>query len=303
MKRRIVKQGNSTLTISLPASWTKQQDLKDKDEVDVEERDEGLYIGARKLPAPRSISVDLTGFNNNLIRRYLYSLYKQGYEEIELTFSDFTVDKNNKKIDTLRYIQEIVNHLFGVEIVDQKKNFCRIKDLTGVLEDEFDRMLSRIIFSLSTIFSSFKDFLKKGLTNEDILYQHEVIEKFSIYCHRLLNKRIHPKATIYYNFIFDLKFSADILGYLSREIYEKRIKVTEQDINIFKQVSDIFDRFFKLYHKFDKEKLMDIVVTRRKIYDEINQVKFKSYALLVIRLSTLLGLMANLTENLLEIKI
>ena len=303
MKRRIVKQGNATLTISLPASWTKLQGLHDKDEIEVEEKDTSLVITTTKHYTPKTLAIDFTGFSKDLIIRYLYSLYKQGYEELEITFSDVTFDKKNKRIDTLRFIQETITHLFGVEIVDQKKNFCRIKDLTGIVEDEFERMLSRILFSFSTLIASCKEYLQKKTAYDDIRYQQEVIEKFSVYCHRLLNKRNYPKATLYYNFISDLKFSADIISFLAREIHEYDLKVSLGEVTIFGQVAELFTKIFEVYHRFNRDRLMDIISMRRKIYEHINQIKLKENSLVAIRISSLLGLMPNLIENLLGIKI
>ena len=45
MKRKIVKHGPISLTVSLPSKWVKKRNLKAGDEVEVEEHNNGLFIG------------------------------------------------------------------------------------------------------------------------------------------------------------------------------------------------------------------------------------------------------------------
>jgi len=44
MKRKIIKQGHNTLTITLPSEWVKKLNLNAGDEIEVYERDSGLVI-------------------------------------------------------------------------------------------------------------------------------------------------------------------------------------------------------------------------------------------------------------------
>ena len=44
MKRRIVKQGAATMTISLPAPWIKKFGLKEGDELNIEEKGKLIEI-------------------------------------------------------------------------------------------------------------------------------------------------------------------------------------------------------------------------------------------------------------------
>lgn len=303
MKRRIVKQGNSTLTISLPSSWVKQHALKHKDEIDVSERDDGLFITTSVKGEPKHISINFKGFNENLILRYLTFLYKQGFEDVELNFSEYTLTKKRERISTLRFIQETVHNLIGWEIVEQKQRYCRIRDLTGVVEDEFEKMLTRIVVSSHTLILSLNDFMKKKISLDEILYQHEVIVRFTNYCHRLLNKKTQEKGLVYYNFIFDLKFIADILTYLAREMHEANLEMTDTDKRILSNTIELSELFQKTYYKFDNDKLTEMILKRREIYDIINKVKYKRKSLFILRISSMLALMSNLIENLLAIRI
>ena len=48
MKRKIVKHGNSTLTVSLPSKWAKNNSLKQGDEIDVIENGKELILNSKK---------------------------------------------------------------------------------------------------------------------------------------------------------------------------------------------------------------------------------------------------------------
>ena len=48
MRRKIVKQGNSALTLTLPSSWTKRFEIKPGDEVEVIDEKDFLKITSQK---------------------------------------------------------------------------------------------------------------------------------------------------------------------------------------------------------------------------------------------------------------
>ena len=44
MKRKIIKQGHNTLTVTLPSDWVKKLNLKSGDEIDVLENENSLIL-------------------------------------------------------------------------------------------------------------------------------------------------------------------------------------------------------------------------------------------------------------------
>ena len=48
MIRKIIKQGHNTLTMTLPSNWVKKFNLTPGDEIDLSERDNGLFITTEK---------------------------------------------------------------------------------------------------------------------------------------------------------------------------------------------------------------------------------------------------------------
>ena len=162
IKRKIVLHGSSTLTISLPANWTKKFNVKKGDELNLEEFGKELRINTEKEFDSEKKQIDIGHFNR-LGKTYLTSLYRQGYNEIDLNY------KNSNYIKT---IQEILSkEITGFEIIKQSSNSCLIKDLTGHNKNEFDNVLRRIwllIIDLSK--ESLSAFRKKDIVKLREMY-------------------------------------------------------------------------------------------------------------------------------------
>src|SRR3989338_5785197 len=87
MKRRVIKQGNNTLTITLPRKWAEKHGIKAGEEIEVEEKSETLLISSSNGKQIATKEIDLSDFGP-LIPRVIYALYKKGYDKIHLQFSD-----------------------------------------------------------------------------------------------------------------------------------------------------------------------------------------------------------------------
>ena len=136
MKRKIIKQGHNTLTVTLPAEWTKKLNLNAGDEVDLFEDNGSLTINGKQKNGFKSTSIDITGLSVPMLWRFFQSAYREGYDEIKLIYdtkkknyegvynyyvSQFDYEKlggrPSEKL-ALNMIQELVNRFVGIEIID-----------------------------------------------------------------------------------------------------------------------------------------------------------------------------------------
>ncbi|PIN77380.1 hypothetical protein COV16_06875, partial [Candidatus Woesearchaeota archaeon CG10_big_fil_rev_8_21_14_0_10_34_8] len=46
MQRKLIKQGDGALTVTLPKKWTKEKNLEAHDIVDIDETEDGIVISA-----------------------------------------------------------------------------------------------------------------------------------------------------------------------------------------------------------------------------------------------------------------
>ena len=85
MRRKIVKHGQGTLTVSLPSRWAKEQKLRAGDEIQVTPKQSILEIGEAK-PVSKEITIDLSGIGI-LLPRTVTSIYKAGFDRAKIYYS------------------------------------------------------------------------------------------------------------------------------------------------------------------------------------------------------------------------
>jgi phosphate uptake regulator len=303
MKRKIVKQGAATLTISLPSKWTQRFNLKPGDELDVEEKGPHLLLKNKGEADISTSNLDLSQLPKAIVNRYLIGAYKKGSDEINIAFSDYVEDlKTQEKHKTINFIQEVVDKLIGVEIIEQSKNSCKIKQITAVSEDEFDSVLRRIFLLLLSLSEEALEIVEKNSKDTEITEnKHNNIDKFVNYCIRLLNKKGHQeKTTLYYYLIQELEEISDAYSFLVREFVQNKRKIDKKTVEVFKNVNDSLRTFYEYFYNFKKEGAVNIIKTRRKIFSDINALaKTHPVAdnLLASRLSVIVIKILNLAET------
>jgi len=180
MRRKIIKQGYNTLTISLPIKWAKKLNLKGGDEISITEEENELVIRAKGKKVPRKAILDIR-YLGLMTRRSLAALYKAGYDEVEVIFSD---PKQLKPIEA-----GINLECMTFEIVKITKDRCFIKNISDPSETEFDSLLRRTVYLLKTSIDDLDDALKEN--NYDMIEQVQSLEnvnnKFTHFCRRALN--------------------------------------------------------------------------------------------------------------------
>lgn len=251
MKRRIVRQGVATNTISLPAKWVQKHGIRPGQEVEVEEQAGKLVIStSAELQLPK-IKVRLpAGSSRRLKRRYLDSVYRRGFDEIRVEFSD---EKSMGDIEWA--LQQFV----GFEIVEQGKQYCIIKNIIGPSESDFDSLFRRFLLlildvtreSLTAILTKDKDKLKH-LIDKDYL-----INRFYLFCQRLINRRgekfFPGKETFMFLIVNRFEEIADVYRDLNQYCGNHPIALSEKTIKVFSEVNALVEKAYHLYYSFTDE--------------------------------------------------
>lgn len=266
MKRKIIKQGISTLTLSLPAKWANRYNLKAGDEVDVEEREKSLVVSTQKgFATKRRSEINLEKATPFFVRTCINAVYIRGDDEVKVTFED---------PKTFDQVQESINNLtIGFEVIERCSKYCIIKDLSGVTDTSFESILSRIFLLTISFAEDGFEAIKKG--QYKLAYQMRTrdlnINKFVNYCLRTLNKKGHPefhKTIHYYTIINLLENLADEYARLFTHLKGPLKKTT---IESFGQVIELYREFHKLFYKFDRDFAIKIVEKRTKLRDELSK--------------------------------
>jgi len=303
MKRKVIKQGHNTLTLTIPSKWASDHGVKAGDDIEIEEQEKSLIISTEGNGAiPASVNVDISDLNTPLIWRYVSSAYRAGYDEIAVTgigsgrksiysaFSYNTLDylKDNMKsnissldMSPMETVSAVVNRLIGMEIIDQKPNYCLIKDMSDVSDKEFDNALRRIFILLKTEAESINDWFSgksEGLKSIHIVDTN--LDRFEDFCFRVLNKKGYStirKTSIMHSLIFTLELVGDELKKIAVHMLKDQVRYTEKIVDMFRIQFDQLDRFYKLFYKFDKKLAVEIyqadadgTVAANKCYAKLN---------------------------------
>ncbi len=269
MKRRIIKQGNNTLTITLPRKWASQHGINAGEEVEVEERRDSLVIAAGEKPVQETKEIDLSEFDL-LIPRVIHALYKKGYDKLALTFTD-------PKLYPL--IQKAMgNETIGYEIVKQGIKHCEIENISEVLRTEFDSTLRRMFLALNSMAQDGLEAVKQSEAQalQAALKLEETNNRLTTFCRRALNKYGCPEEknlTFLYCIIESLERVADEYKYLYQYLHQhllsrKKAELSRETIDIWRRVNGQVQTFYHLFYSFEPAKAVALAKERKTIIDD-----------------------------------
>ena len=145
MRRRIIKQGHNTLTVTLPSKWVQLFNLKQGDEIEINERENGLFLTTEKHDEELKTEIDLAGLDIPTIWKFIMAVYREGYDEITIKFDPnmkyehplrfFSLDayalKKGKLAEHTPYevLRTMTSRFIGFEIIEHHKNYCVIKNM------------------------------------------------------------------------------------------------------------------------------------------------------------------------------
>ncbi len=265
MKRKIIKQGTSTLTLSLPSKWVKQFNLQGGDEVEVIESDQNLIVSTSQRIKTKSITLDITELPDKIIWRYFTALYMSGYDEILITFSE------TKQFNLM---QNIVDDHIGFAIVEQSSKSCVAKEVAQPQHDDFDKLLRRLFHVVTTISHHLFQAVQKN-DYETMMIIRETdynVNKISGYCIRLLNKFGHPlmQNTLNLDDIArNLERLSDSYKHIAKAVAKNKTKLSKTSLLMFKDTNNLIKEILNLYFKFDKEQLVKSYKKKTELAKEL----------------------------------
>ncbi|MBD3164543.1 hypothetical protein GF323_05035 [Candidatus Woesearchaeota archaeon] len=263
MRRKVIKQGNNTLTITLPREWTSKHGINAGDELDIDKLDNTLVISGHGEFKEKKIQVDITGLDRTTILVLLQGLYRFGYDKIEIICDDNMVvhHRVGKKKNVSELIYEITNRFVGAEVVSASARRFVVKRIAEESMADFDTVLRRIFFLLNEMMDTFVDACKKGDLElmKTIEFKHVNIKKFINSCLRLLNKFGMPspsKNCFYFNIISSISKAEDVIKNNSRYFvkYEMKSK-TPMYFSLLGDIKEHVKMYYALFYKYDLRKI------------------------------------------------
>ena len=186
--RKLQRIGGNTLYVSLPKRWTNRMQLKQGDKVTLTplaDDSMSIYPTARK-ERPREIVLEINAKDSRQsLKREITSAYVDGFDIIKLKTEERLTEEQQD------VIREIVDHLFGLELIELTGNTITIQCLlkeTLPIEKTIQRIHNVILSMFSETVSALKEQdinLVKGLTRR--MYD---VKRLSLVTNRLLRSQI-----------------------------------------------------------------------------------------------------------------
>ncbi|MEM0465577.1 MAG: AbrB/MazE/SpoVT family DNA-binding domain-containing protein [Candidatus Pacearchaeota archaeon] len=294
MKRKIIKQGHNTLTITLPTEWTRKLNLSAGDEVDLVEDGGCLCINGKQRNGFKSTTIDITGFTVPLIWRYFQSAYREGCDEIILKYDKNQKDYENVynfyashfeyarfgekplKKPALETITDLVNRFINVEIIEHGEGYCIIREMGEISSKEFDNSLRRIFLLLLDLFDKIISLIKENKIGDiricKTIHAMDInIDRFIDYCCRINNKikdsSFQKNKPIMFSTLFLLELLGDEFKYIGAHLARSHKKIDEV-LPFAEKVKEHFEMYYHLFYKFNRESEIQIGLNDLKIYNE-----------------------------------
>lgn len=288
MKRKIIKQGHNTLTMTIPSEWAKRFNLSAGKEIDLDEKDNGLFITTEKSNPEKKAEFDISEMDIPTIWKYFMAVYREGYDEVLVKFKEPTFDnpykfltlhridskygKERDKKSILEALQGFVNRFIGFEIVEHGKNHILIKEMGELTSKEFDNSMRRVFLLTQQMAEETLGAIKTN-NPKALSRMHDTdinLDKFHDYCIRILNKignKDHKKTSLLFSMLFLLELLGDEFKNISVHMIADFPNVKMNHIESLAALTkEQIDLYYELFYKFDKEKLAKISEIDKETY-------------------------------------
>lgn len=294
MKRKIIRQGHNTLTMTLPSEWVKKLSINPGDELDVYENNGSLVINGKQHNTFQNTSIDITELSVPMLWRFFQGAYREGYSEIKLTYninkksyegaydyyaSQFEYSKLGEKHPekpAFDMISELVNRFIGMAIIDHGDGYCVIKEMGELTSKEFENSLRRIFLLILELFDKIISLIENNKIGDisicKTIHAMDVnVDRFIDYCCRI-NNRIHDSSfqknkQIMFSTLFLLELMSDEFKYIGRHLVKSKKKVDEIE-PFAKIIKEHFEMYYNLFYKFDKSMVVKFGKNDFKIYND-----------------------------------
>jgi phosphate uptake regulator len=303
MKRKIIKQGHNTLTVTLPTEWTKKLNLQAGNEIDISENNGTLVINSRQNNEFKTTTINIDGLSVPMMWRFFQAAYREGYDEIKVfydpkkecegaynyyasQFSYARMGEVPRKKPALDVINEIISRFIGLAIIDNGENFCTIREMGETSSKEFDNSLRRIFLLILEMFDKITDLIQKNKVGDislcKVIHTMDMnIDRFIDYCCRINNKikdsSFDKNKQLMFSTLFLLELLGDEFKYIGTHLSNSKKKINEEAlINFIQAIKEHFEMYYHLFYKFDRAGVIKFGENDFKIYNSHFELKESS---------------------------
>ncbi|MBT7706666.1 phosphate uptake regulator PhoU [archaeon] len=298
MKRKIIKQGHNTLTVTLPSKWVHRLHLSAGEELELVESDNGLFLSAEGKSGSGEVEIDIGGLDIPTIWKYFMAVYREGYEKVVVKFPpkmtiespykffahqklDQKYKRETEKVSVLEFLGQMVNRFIGFEIVDYMEDRVVIKGISEPNPKEFDNSLRRIFLLIQQMADEVMVSLEKE-NSDSLKHIHDIdvnLDKFHDYCIRTLNisqNKDTKKSSLYFSILYLLEMIGDEFKNISHHIiYDFKDFNYKNLLEMAGSVHSQINLYYSLFYGFDRDLIMKISEIDKQRYFNLKSMNNK----------------------------
>ncbi len=286
MKRKVIQLAKKTLVISLPHKWVKEWSVKKGEELHVDLKGANIIFSTESQRKKQKITINTEKSSERVIRWWLSSLHKKGFDEIEIFY----------KKEQLPLFSELIKDLFtGFAIIEQTDKRCVLQAISQDNQATFDNILRRSFLVTMSLGESIVEMAKEDKYEEmkDLLQLEKTNNQLTNFCQRLINKKgMSEPATnsFYYVIAWNLEKVADSYKYIIRHIIEDKIKLNPNTINLLEEANKVIRGFYEFFYEKNQSTINELHELKKKIQKQIEKELIKSdkESLILSRLHSLI---------------
>ena len=274
--RKLVKHGESSLSVTLPSKWVNNNHLKKGDEIKVDEKGTYLVIGGRgKHTKSEKIITIPDEMPTSALMHYTAALYRGGYDHVKFRFS---------KAEIYEAIEKVTGtDLNSWDIIENKKNSCVIDSISSVDHTQFENVLKRLLYGISELSKDSLDAIKNKNIEEIKLAQtkENTINRNANFCERILIKEGYDepdKIPFLFYIIKELENIGDEYNSICHS-YRESQQINKKTIKLYGDVNDILNQFKRLYLKEEAKKPLNIQ-NAAEVHSQLREKMKEGYKLL-----------------------
>ncbi len=253
--------------LSLPRKWTKKIGLKKGDEVEIQEKDQSLVIApSTTVWEAERYAIDISKLHP-LINFGLSALFIRGIDELEITSTEPAY------IEKLQ--EKPISQFIGYEIIEQSKNRCLVKDLSGSQTVDYHSLFRRIFLLL---ISQGEEIIKAvEEQRHDISHVVSIdlnINRFCFHCMRMLNKYGYTEyrhTPTMFHLVALMEDLGDTFKDMADHIAKNKVTFTPQQTGVMKRCYQLLKDYQPLFFRFDAQQAALLDSRYRKLQDELEE--------------------------------
>ena len=270
MKRKVIKQGNNTLTITLPRKWTSEFKIKPGDEIDLKDAENGLLLTTHYHEEPKSIDLNVDDMARLSLAKLLTACFEQGFDTIRLNFSKRTTESwSHGQENVADVINFFVGRLVGFEVLSQSPKCITIGNLSEKLT-KFDNILSRVFFLIEEYLQHLVGSIKSGSysdlgTGENM---HDNITKLVALASRMVYENSslpRAEALNYFAVLNYLDKITDHIRYAYRNTMSFKKKAGKETLELAEKAFRYLELYRHFFYKFSYNAINELDVLRGEI--------------------------------------